>query len=76
MQGVGYADDLLYFKCPTTKQMRCTVNAYLEFDGVMPRSGPHETESAMGGPPDRWLLEKKVANTEKTEPKEAFYAHP
>jgi hypothetical protein len=28
MQGVGRADDLLYFKCPTTKQMRCPVNAY------------------------------------------------
>jgi len=28
MQGVGHADDLLYFKCPTTKQMRCPVNAY------------------------------------------------
>ncbi len=29
MQGVGRADVLLYFKCPTTKQMRCPVNAYL-----------------------------------------------
>ena len=28
MQGVGRADVLLYFKCPTTKQMRCPVNAY------------------------------------------------
>ena len=28
MQGVGCADVLLYFKCPTTKQMRCPVNAY------------------------------------------------
>ena len=28
MQGVGHADVLLYFKCPTTKQMRCPVNAY------------------------------------------------
>ena len=28
MQVVGYANDLLYFKCPTTKQMRCLVNAY------------------------------------------------
>jgi hypothetical protein len=27
MQGVGCADDLLYFKCPTTKQMPCPVNA-------------------------------------------------
>ena len=29
MQGVGCADVLLYFKCPTTKQMRCPVNAYV-----------------------------------------------
>ena len=28
MQGVGCADVLLYFKRPTTKQMRCPVNAY------------------------------------------------
>jgi hypothetical protein len=28
MQGVGYADVLLYFKCPTIKQMRYPVNAY------------------------------------------------
>ena len=28
MQGVGHADVLSYFKCPTTKQMRCAVNAY------------------------------------------------
>jgi hypothetical protein len=28
MQGVGYADVLLYFECPTTKQMGCPVNAY------------------------------------------------
>jgi hypothetical protein len=28
MQGVGCADDLLYFKRPTTQQMRCPVNAY------------------------------------------------
>jgi len=28
MQGVGDADLLLYFKCPTKKQMRCPVNAY------------------------------------------------
>ena len=28
MQGVGRADVLLYFKCPTTRQMRCPVNAY------------------------------------------------
>ena len=28
MQGVGGADVLLYFKCPTTKQMRYPVNAY------------------------------------------------
>jgi hypothetical protein len=28
MQGVGHAEALLYFKCPTTKQMRCPVNAY------------------------------------------------
>jgi hypothetical protein len=28
MQGGGRADDLLYFKCPTTKQMRCLVRAY------------------------------------------------
>jgi hypothetical protein len=30
MQGVGHAEDLLYFKCPTKKQMRCPENAYLE----------------------------------------------
>jgi hypothetical protein len=30
MQGVGRADVLLYFKCPTTQQMRCAVNAYLK----------------------------------------------
>ena len=29
--GVGRADDLLYFKCPTTKQVRCPVNAYDTF---------------------------------------------
>jgi hypothetical protein len=28
MQDVGRADVLLYFKCPTTKKMRCHVNAY------------------------------------------------
>jgi hypothetical protein len=28
MQGVGCTDVLLYFKCPTTKQMRCPVNVY------------------------------------------------
>jgi hypothetical protein len=28
MQGVGHADVLLYFKCPTTKQMRCPLKAY------------------------------------------------
>ena len=28
MQGVGHADVHLYFKCPTTKQMRCPVNTY------------------------------------------------
>jgi len=28
MQGVGRADVLLYFKRPTTQQMRCPVNAY------------------------------------------------
>ena len=32
MQGVGRADVLLYFKCPTTKQMRCPVNAYHVFN--------------------------------------------
>jgi hypothetical protein len=31
MQGGGCADDLLYFKCPTTKQMRFLVNAYESF---------------------------------------------
>ena len=31
MQGVGRADVLLYFKCPTTKQIRCPVNAYVSF---------------------------------------------
>ena len=29
MQGVGRADVLLYFKGPTTRQMRCPVNAYV-----------------------------------------------
>ena len=33
MQGVGCADVLLYFKCPTTKQMRCPVNTYI-FCGI------------------------------------------
>ena len=28
MQSVGHADDLLYFKCPTKKQMRCPANTY------------------------------------------------
>ena len=28
MQGVGRADILLYFKRPTTQQIRCPVNAY------------------------------------------------
>jgi hypothetical protein len=31
MQGVGRAGVLLYFKCPTTKRMRCPVNAYYFF---------------------------------------------
>jgi len=31
MRGVGRADVLLHFKCPTTKQMRCPVNAYVFF---------------------------------------------
>jgi hypothetical protein len=35
MQGLGLADDLLYFKCPTTKQMWCPVNAY---DPLLPRN--------------------------------------
>ncbi len=34
MQGVGCADVLLYFKCPTTKQMRCPVNAYQIFNVI------------------------------------------
>ena len=29
MRGVGRADVPLYFKFPTTKQMRCPVNAYV-----------------------------------------------
>jgi len=28
-QGGGYADVLMYFKCPSTQQVRCPVNAYL-----------------------------------------------
>jgi hypothetical protein len=28
MQGAGYADELAYFKCPRTKQMRCPASAY------------------------------------------------
>jgi hypothetical protein len=28
MQGVGHADVTLWFKCPTTKQMRCPLKAY------------------------------------------------
>ena len=28
MQGVGRTDGLLYFKCPATKKIRCSVNAY------------------------------------------------
>jgi len=28
MQGVGRVDVLLYFKCSTTKRVRCPVNAY------------------------------------------------
>ena len=28
----GAADVLLYFKCPTTKQMRCPVNAYKKIE--------------------------------------------
>jgi hypothetical protein len=42
MQGVGRADDLLYFKCQTTKQMRCPVNAYPIF-----YFGPIDTEGLM-----------------------------
>jgi len=34
MQGVGSADVLLYFKCPTTKQMRCPENAYASFINI------------------------------------------
>jgi len=32
MQGVGHADVILYFKCPTTKQMRYPVKAYGNLD--------------------------------------------
>ena len=40
MQGVGCADVLLYFKCPTTKQMRCPVNAYKK-SKLFRREGHH-----------------------------------
>ena len=44
MQGVGCADDLLYFKCPTTKQMRCPVNAYQIFT-MPPTPAPYQIAS-------------------------------
>ena len=31
MRGIRRADVLLYFKCPTTKEIRCPVNAYHVF---------------------------------------------
>jgi hypothetical protein len=40
MQRVGYADVLLYFKCPTTKQMRCPVNGYGPFIGLNNLTNP------------------------------------
>ena len=40
MQGVGCADVLLYFKRPTTKQMRCPVNAYGPFIGLNNLTNP------------------------------------
>jgi hypothetical protein len=41
MQGVGCADALMYFKCPTTKQMLCrAVNAFGFFIlGQQPQPG-------------------------------------
>jgi hypothetical protein len=33
----------------------------------MPSSGPQETESAIGGPPDRWLLEKEGRENRKNQ---------
>jgi hypothetical protein len=35
LQGVWRADVLLYFKCPTTKQMRCPVNAYAGYPSIL-----------------------------------------
>ena len=34
MQGVECTDDLLYFKCLITKQMRCPMNPYGDLIGV------------------------------------------
>jgi len=49
MQGVGRADVLLYFKCPTTRQMRCPVNAYrsrvLLFRNAIKEENPKCAES-------------------------------
>jgi hypothetical protein len=40
MQGVRCADALMYFKCPATKQMRCSVNAFGFFIlGQQPQPG-------------------------------------
>ena len=44
MQGVGRADVLLYFKCPTTKQMRCPVNAYRNFTPASGQTGRGQSQ--------------------------------
>jgi len=51
MQGIGRADILLYFKCPTTRQIRCPVNAYLFYglrvDRQLKRTRTDWVEQAM-----------------------------
>jgi hypothetical protein len=44
MQGVGCADVLLYFKCPTTMQMRYPVNAYQISDSPVQTKGGKSDE--------------------------------
>ena len=50
MQGVGCADVLLYFKGPTTKQMRFPVNAYPTFIIAVRLWRRHLLESLQGRP--------------------------
>ena len=62
MQGVGHADVLLYFKYPTTKQMRCPVNAYKNAVIVNQKLNTFASaaRSMRWGPPSSIMLEKNL----------------